>query len=165
MCEAARKLTPICAGCVAMSEKGLAKITSLSSVYVDSNVFVYLFEGPPQFFTSVKGFFEHTAKAGARLLTNELTLAECIYKPSREDDSVLVAKYEALLEPGDEIGIIGLDGALAKRAALAGGKQGLKLADAIHFISAFESGCQFFVTADTRVRSSPGLEVLNIRPQ
>lgn len=148
-----------------MNEQGPVEFNSLSSIYVDSNVFVYLFEGPPQFFASVKDFFEHAAKAGARLSTNELTLAECIYKPSREDDIATVAKYEALLEPGDEIGIIGLDGALAKRAALAGGKQGLKLADAIHFLSALESGCQFFVTADTRVRSSPGLEVLNIRPQ
>ena len=80
---------------------------------MDLNVFVYLFEGPPEFFASVMSFFEQTAKAGARLMTSEFTLAECIYKPSREDDFALVAKYEALLEPGDEIEIVGLDGALA----------------------------------------------------
>jgi predicted nucleic acid-binding protein len=146
-----------------MNEAQLAKIGNASRLYADSNVFIYLIEASPDFFVLAKRLFDHIDTVGARVLTNELTLAECIYKPSREDNSVLVARYEAFLEPGDEIEIIGLDGALARRAAKAGGKLGLKLADAVHYLSAYESGCQFFVTADTRVRSSPGLEVINIQ--
>jgi predicted nucleic acid-binding protein len=163
MCAAAMTLTIIFAGCVTMNEAQLAKITNASRLYADSNVFIYLLEASPDFFVLAKRLFDHIDTVGARLLTNELTLAECIYKPSREDDGVLVSRYEAFLEPGDEIEIIGLDGALATRAAKAGGKLGLKLADAVHYLSAYESGCQFFVTADTRVRSSPELEVLNIQ--
>ena len=148
-----------------MIEAQLAKVTGTTRLYADSNVFIYLIEASPDFFVLAKRVFDHIDTVGARLLTNELTLAECIYKPSREDNSVLVSKYEAFLKPGDEIEIIGLDGALARRAAKAGGKLGLKLTDAIHYLSAFETGCQYFVTADTRVRSSPGLEVLNIRTE
>lgn len=165
MCAAVMKLTITFAGCATMIEAQLAKITNASRLYADSNIFIYLIESSPEYFVLAKRVFDRIDAVGARLLTNELTLAECIYKPSRDDNTALVSKYEAFLEPGDEIEIIGLDGALAWRAAKAGGKLGLKLADAVHYLSAYETGCQFFVTADTRVRSSPGLEVLNIRSQ
>jgi predicted nucleic acid-binding protein len=159
------KLMHISGGCAMTNKDLFARLDNSARVYVDTNAFIYLLEASPAFFAGVKEFFDHAARSGAQLLTNELTLAECIYRPSREENSVLVSRYEDLLEPGDEVEIIRLDGALAKRAAMAGGKLGLKLTDAIHYVSAYESGCQFFATADSRVRSSPGIEVLNLRPQ
>jgi predicted nucleic acid-binding protein len=36
----------------------------------------------------------------------------------------------------------------------------MKLVDAIHFSAALERGCDVFVTNDSRIRSSGGLEVV-----
>lgn len=138
------------------------EISESSRVYVDSNVFIYFLEATPEFFALAKEVFEQIDAVGARLFTNEYTLAECIYQPSRSGNFSLVTKYESLFEKEGEVELLGLDGALAKRAAFVGGSLGLKLADAIHFMSALEAGCDFFVTADTAFKSGPAMKVLRL---
>ena len=138
------------------------KIAGSSVVYIDTNIFVYFVEAAPNFFQKVKELFEHVAAVGARLVTSEITLAECIYRPSQDHDAPLVSVYEMLFEQSGEIDLVALDGALAKRAAVAGGGVGLKLIDAIHYMSALESGCDFFVTSDSAFRSGPKMAVLRV---
>jgi predicted nucleic acid-binding protein len=138
------------------------KISGSSVVYIDTNIFVYFVEATPSFFQKVKELFEHVASVGARLITSEITLAECIYRPSQDHDAALVSIYEMLFEQSGEIDLVPLDGALAKRAAVAGGGVGLKLIDAIHYMSALEAGCDFFVTSDSAFRSGPKMAVLRV---
>jgi predicted nucleic acid-binding protein len=138
------------------------EISSASRVYVDSNIFIYFVELNPEYFVKAQELFNHIDVVGARLFTNEYTLAECIYQPSRDSNFSLVTKYESLFEKEGEVQLLSLDGALAKRASFAGGKLGLKLADAIHYISALEAGCDFFVTADTAFKSGPAMKVLRL---
>jgi predicted nucleic acid-binding protein len=138
------------------------RIAGSSVVYVDTNIFVYFVEAVPDFFQKTKELFEHAAAVGARLVTSEITLAECIYRPCQENDAPLVSVYETLFEQSGEIELVPLDGAIAKRAATAGGGLGLKLIDAVHYLSALEAGCDFFVTSDSAFRSGPKMAVLRI---
>lgn len=140
----------------------MIEISEASRVYVDSNVFIYFIEKSEKFFVQVSSLFEHAEKVGARLMTSELTIAECIYKPAQDGDRKAVNAYEALFEQSDDIEIVALDGALAKRAALAGGLLGLKLIDAIHYVSALDAGCDFFITADAAFKSTPKMKVLRL---
>jgi predicted nucleic acid-binding protein len=118
-------------------DKALAdKVTASSRVYVDTNIFVYFIESSPKFFPQVKIFFERVDAVGAQLVTNEITLAECIYKPCQDADAKLVQTYETLFENSGEIELFPLDGELAKQAAVHGSQIGLKLVDAIHYVSA-----------------------------
>jgi predicted nucleic acid-binding protein len=48
------------------------------------------------------------------------------------------------------------------RAAKTGAENGLKLIDALHYYTALETECEYFVTNDARFKSSPSLKVLNI---
>jgi predicted nucleic acid-binding protein len=138
------------------------EISSASRVYIDSNIFIYFLELNPAYFSKAQELFDHIDAVGAPLFTNEYTLAECIYQPSRDSNFLLVAKYESLFEREGEVQLLSLDGALAKRASFSGGKLGLKLADAIHYISALEAGCDIFVTADTAFKSGPAMKVLRL---
>jgi predicted nucleic acid-binding protein len=157
MSAPAKKSMLISDGCAVMDE-----ISEESRVYVDNNIFVYFLESLPSFFEAAQSFFAHADAVGARLVTSEFTLAECLYQPSRNDDLPLVSEYELLIEQSGDVELIALDGALAKRASFAGGKLGLKLADAIHYISALEAGCDFFVTADAAFKSGPAMKVLRL---
>jgi predicted nucleic acid-binding protein len=74
------------------------EISSVSRVYVDSNIFIYFLELNPDYFIKAQEFFVHVDTVGARLFTNEYTLAECIYRPSRDGNFSLAAKYESLFE-------------------------------------------------------------------
>jgi predicted nucleic acid-binding protein len=145
------------AGCVTMD-----KITEASIIYIDSNIFIYFIEATPQFFEKSKAIFEKIASVGARILTSEITVAECLYKPSQEDNKNLIRIYENLFASKADITLITLNGATTKRAAQLGGKLGLKLINAIHYISALEAGCTTFLTSDTRFKSGPQMQVMNI---
>ena len=95
------------------------------------------------------------------MVSSELTLAECIYQPLKLNDLELAMTYERLFESGD-ISVVKVDGGILKRAAKHGAGSGLKLLDAVHYVSALEYGCRYFVTSDKRIRSSDNLQVVLI---
>jgi predicted nucleic acid-binding protein len=138
------------------------EIQAGSLVYIDTNVFVYFIETSPGFYPRVKALFERIAAVGASVVTNELTLAECVYFPSRENDHVLVALYQALFSGTGDVTMLPLNGALTQRAALAGGALGLKLMDAIHYVSALEAGCDVFVSGDGSFKAGPSMTVIKV---
>jgi predicted nucleic acid-binding protein len=133
-----------------------------NAVYVDSNVFIYHFEDQSSFSKRVSSQFANIADAGGVLVTSELTIAECCYKPAGDGNTELTAVYEAFFEESGEVRLIALSGSLVKRAALTGARAGLKLLDAIHFVSARDAGCTHFLTADKAFKSSAGLRVVQL---
>jgi predicted nucleic acid-binding protein len=50
----------------------------------------------------------------------------------------------------------------SERAALVGASVGLKLLDAIHYVSARDAGCTHFLTADKVFKSSAGLHLIQL---
>ncbi len=131
-----------------------------ASVYIDTNIFVYYVEADPQFVHTARTCFLALEAGNATILTSELTIAECLYYPSKMDNLAAIAAYERLFASG-EIGILPIYGALARRAAAHGGKLGLKLLDAMHYFTALEAGCEVFVTNDRCFRSGPAMRVIN----
>jgi predicted nucleic acid-binding protein len=135
-----------------------------SLVYIDSNIFMYFIEGQPEFSSVVRAVFEKIAAAGAIIVTSELTLAECIFKPAREGDQELIALYQNLFRNNEAIETLPIGGAIVELAVLSGGTIGLKLLDAVHYISAMEAGCHFFVTGDSAFKSGPLMTVIAVAP-
>jgi predicted nucleic acid-binding protein len=145
------------AGCVTID-----RIASSSLIYIDTNIFIYFVEATPKFFEKAKAIFARVEAVEARVVTNEVTIAECIYKPALDSNLDLIRIYKKLFASKAEITLLPLDGALAKRAALNGSKLGLKLVDAIHYLSALEAGCEVFVTKDHRFKSGPKMRVVHL---
>lgn len=133
-----------------------------SAVYVDSNVFIYFIEKVPERFGPVQEVFTLLAERQARVLTSELAIAECLYLPARGKNWKLVAVYDVFFGKTGDIAVLPLSGALAKSASLLGGNLGLKLLDAIHYVTAIEAGCAAFLTGDRRIRSSSSLRVIHV---
>ncbi len=138
-------------------------ISAQSRVYIDSNIFIYFIEGVPDFYDQVSDFFELLATVGASIFTNEITIAECIYKPSANNDTIAVAAFERLFYAKNEVQLIQLTGELSTSAARHSGKFGLKLMDSIHHLSALEAGCDYFITSDKSFRSDKNVTVILIR--
>jgi predicted nucleic acid-binding protein len=132
-----------------------------SRIYVDTNIWIYYIEAKPDLWPKVDAFFAKAEAARAALVTNEIAVAECLVKPSRQGDRQIVDLYEAFFA-GSEIEIAALNGGLARRAALATGALGLKLIDAIHYLSALEADCNYLLTGDGRFKSGPRLKVISV---
>jgi predicted nucleic acid-binding protein len=133
-----------------------------SKVYVDSNMFIYQFEKLEGFWERVALRFSEVEKQGGRLFTSELTVAECCYKPAGEGNALLLSAYEDFFEESGEVELVSLSGDLVKGAALVGASVGLKLLDAIHYVSALEAGCTHFLTGDKAFRSGAELKVVQL---
>jgi predicted nucleic acid-binding protein len=133
-----------------------------AKTYVDANAFIYLFEDAAQKADTVARVFERIAEAGGSLVTSELTIAECCYKPARDRNAGLIAIYERFLESSGEVSLVPLTGAIAKQAVFQGAELGLKLLDAIHYTSALEFGCTSILTGDGRFKSNSVLKVIPI---
>jgi predicted nucleic acid-binding protein len=139
------------------------EIGGASRIYVDTNIWIYYIEANAAFVDRVRAFFVGVEAAGAKLVTNEIAIAECLYKPSKDGNTAALKAYERLFDSG-EVEITPLDGGLARRAAVNGGQLGLKLIDAIHYVSALEWACDFFVTSDSAFKSGPMTQVIRIGP-
>jgi predicted nucleic acid-binding protein len=151
-------MTSTSAGYATMDE-----ISATSRVYIDSNIFIYLIEAVPDFFAEVEAIFALLHTVGARVMTNEITVSECIYKPHKTDDFALVKIYEELFADDGDIQLQPLSGELANRAAAIAENLGLKLIDAIHYLSALEANCDYFITSDMAFRSGRKMTVIHIR--
>jgi predicted nucleic acid-binding protein len=136
-------------------------ISAQTVIYVDTNILVYYVDGLSSLTPKAIALLDEARELGARLVTSELTVAECIYKWHRERNLARVAVYQDLFR-SDFVELYPVTGDLAIRAAQEGGELGLKLIDAIHYMSALEAGCDVFVTADRKFRSTQYLEVVGI---
>lgn len=153
-----RTSTLTSAGCATVSEA----LDGSGTVYVDANIFIYLIEDAPGKADLVARAFEKIANQGGSVVTSELTVAECCYKPAREKNAPLLSAYERLFERSGDVRLVPLTGATAKTAALLGAGLGLKLFDAIHYVSALEARCAVLLTSDNRFKSGSGLTVVRI---
>lgn len=140
----------------------MTDIAAGSAVYVDSNLVIYFLEKVPVFFERSQAAFSALAQREAQILTSELTLAECLYLPCRGGHAGLVAVYEKFFSTAGDIRLLALNGGVAKRAAQNGGGWGLKLLDAIHYVSALDAGCDVFLTADQKFKSTSQMRVVHI---
>lgn len=128
-------------------------------IYVDSNAFIYVVENYQPFAESLRAFFAQCAAKRAVLVTSELTIAECLYRPFRERHAAFIRDYDDLFA-SDDVEIVELRGQVARYGAEIGGALRLKLLDAIHYASALQAGCSTFVSYDLQYRSRPGLRLL-----
>jgi predicted nucleic acid-binding protein len=134
---------------------------SSARIYVDTNIWIYYIESHPTFREKIDEIFERADVSGATLVTGEIAIAECLVRPSRQGETAIIQLYEDFFEESG-VEFVKLDGALARRAALASGVLGLKLIDAIHYISARESGCTHILTRDGKFKSGPNLVVVGL---
>jgi predicted nucleic acid-binding protein len=90
----------------------LDTLTANSRIYVDTNIFIYFIETDGLHQQEVLAAFETADTSGARLVTSEITLAECIYQPARDNNAALIQKYELLLEDSANVETVPLAGGL-----------------------------------------------------
>ncbi len=132
-------------------------------LYLDANILILMGEGLD---TRTALLAEIVASVPASqptfLCTSELTLAELLVKPYRDEDDRLIAQYESWLVPGGFLEISSVTSfVLRHAAALRAQHKALKLADGIHIASAIGLNCSHLLSADKRLPSK--IELLETR--
>jgi predicted nucleic acid-binding protein len=129
-------------------------------VYLDTNVFVYALEGYDQYRLPLSTVFEQIDRGSLQAVTSELPLAEVLVKPLSDRNPEREAAYHGALRPSACLHLMPVTRDVLVVAARLRAEQGLKLPDAIHAATAQLTGCQQFLTNDSRFKTLPGLTVI-----
>ena len=132
---------------------------SVSRIYLDACVIIYLVEGTEPFRTSlVQELAPHLQEVGTTLHTSLLSRLECRVKPLRAADARLLAAYDAFLAQQDLL-VVPLTSSVIDGATELRSRQGFKTPDAIHLATAITERADLFLTGDGNLAKCEGLNV------
>lgn len=119
-------------------------------LYLDANILILLGEGRGEQTSLLTELVAAQPASGTPFLcTSELTLAEVLVKPCREQDDRLITQYENWMVPGGIVEIGPVDTAVLRYAAVLRSQyKSIKLPDAIHISTAIGLGCSHLMTGD-----------------
>lgn len=126
----------------------------------DADVLIYLLDGAEPRAALAGAAIDALEPGVATGSMSSLALAEILVGPARQRDASQFERTAEELRDLD-LEIVPVSRAIAEDAAWLRGRDGLKLADAIH-VAAARSVATAFITNDRRIRSSAGLEVFHL---
>jgi len=132
-------------------------------VYLDTNVFVYFLDRNPDYFSVVAPIIEAIDSGLIIGYTGDAAIAETLVKPYQTDNPALAASFKAFFSTEDFLSIQSHDAGTFDLAAQLRAKRGLKFIDALHYATAIQAGCKFFLTNDGGIQSSDVLEVISVK--
>lgn len=132
----------------------MSGIVDASRIYLDTNAIIYAFEHATDLGNRIRSLLFLEPAERRAIVTSELTLAECIVRPMRENNDDLRDRYEDLLSRNDIIETWPIDWVMLHMAGkLRADHKTLRLPDAIHIATALAAGCDVMLTGDGRLQS------------
>ena len=131
------------------------------TVYLDANIVIYAVEEIQPHAPKLKELFDRFDRGELHAVTSELTLAEALVKPIRDQLPQVRAAYDRLLRQSAALTIAPVTrDVLTLAAELRAAVPALKLPDAIHAATSLLRGCTTLLTNDARFETVPALPVL-----
>jgi predicted nucleic acid-binding protein len=127
--------------------------------YLDSNAFIYAFEGAAASLRrrSLERLLTDLASGNSRACASVIVRSEILVHPLHSGDTHLTSIYRKLLSGREFIEVLAIDQGVADLAAqLRAERSALRLPDALHLATAIFHGCANFVTADRKLQIAAG---------
>ena len=131
-------------------------------IYFDTNVFIYAIEGHESHYQWLNELFQYIASNQMKVITSELTLAECLVKPIKDNNQAAVDGFKRHLQSSDSMQMCQVTREILMRSAQVRCELSLKLPDAIHMATAIEHTCQVFVSHDKKLKAPDGMLKLSM---
>lgn len=122
-------------------------------VYFDTNVFIYSTDGYEEYLDLLKAIFEHIAENQLLVITSELSLAECLVKPVKDDNKEAITQFEQHMQTSSSMKVKAVSRGILRQSASVRAEMGLKLPDAIHMATAIDQDCKTFISNDKKLKS------------
>ena len=129
-------------------------------VGVDTSPFIYLWEQHSRYLPLAEELFRHLRQPQVQGITSVITLIEACIHPQRQGRLDLVQAYENSLLHSQQIRMLPIDTALARRAVTLRAAYEIHVPDALQVAAAIESGATLFVTNDRRLNKVQEIEIL-----
>ena len=130
--------------------------------YLDANVLIYVLEGHATYAPLLQPMLDAISQGMAHVVTSELTLAEMLVAPLRQGLDDQARTYQHYLRPRPHFDVVPISRPVLVHAARLRARSSLKLPDAIHVATAWQSTCDLFLTNDTGIKDLESLDVLRL---
>lgn len=127
-------------------------------VYVDANVFIHAVEGTPDTAAGPRKLLDFLRSNSGLAATSEITFAETLATPQRQDALPLSVKRRAYLDLllwSAFIRLVPVSRDILIETADLRAVARLKLPDAVHLVSAIRGRCRYFVSSDKDFHKLP----------
>lgn len=129
-------------------------------IYLDVNVWIYALEQHPTYSQVLTELFQQVDQRILTVVTSELSLAEALVKPMREQNVAQQNTYRQFLSSRPNLRVIPVQRAILIEAARQrAASSSLKLPDAIHVATAVILKCTTLLTNDQKFKSLSSLPV------
>lgn len=128
------------------------------SVFLDTNIVVYLIERTPDLGTVAANVVHNLIVRGQRLVVSDLVRMECSVRPLRLNDAITLAAFNGYFD-SEDVDVAPITAAVCNRAAIIRARHNFRPMDSLHLATAVESGCERFLTHDVRLRSFSDIAV------
>ena len=132
------------------------------SVYLDANIIIYLLEGFKPYEGTLTRLLKAIAGRQLSCVTSELTVAEVLVRPFKEDATDQIKTYMDALNDPELVTLKPVTLQTFVDAAFTRAETGMKLPDAIHVASAMEAECDIFLTNDKKIRTPKSLRLISL---
>ncbi|WP_035984291.1 type II toxin-antitoxin system VapC family toxin [Leptolyngbya sp. KIOST-1] len=139
---------------------GLLEAIQGDRIYLDTNAWIYALEGYSAFRPELTQLFGQIQAGALRGVTSELTLAELLVKPLRDQDLAQQARYKKAIANRQNFFIVPVLRDLLVDAAGVRANTQLKLPDAIHAATALRTDCTTFLTSDRQLKKLTDIPVV-----
>lgn len=130
-------------------------------IYLDVNIWIYALEQHPIFSQPLTELFQQVDQKVLTVVTSELSLAEALVKPMRDQDTARQTTYRQFLSSRPNLRVIPVQRAILIEAARQRAtNNSLKLPDAIHAATAVILKCTTLLTNDQTFKSVSSLPVV-----
>jgi predicted nucleic acid-binding protein len=127
-------------------------------IYFDSVIVIYLFDHTGAFHVRALARLKALEASGDQIAVSDLTRLECRVMPVRLGDAAKLAVFDGFFARPD-VRLVPLPTAVYDRATLIRATYHYRLADSLHLAAAVASGCDRFLTNDTRLGGFPDITV------
>ncbi len=129
-----------------------------NKLYFDANIFIYAIEGNAFLQQSLKDFLDFVSRQIEIIVTSELTLAECLVLPRRNDNKYLQSMYLDALIKNRKVSLKNVDIATWLLASDIRAKYNFHLPDSVHIATAILNDCSL-MTNDKKLKGVEGLKI------
>jgi predicted nucleic acid-binding protein len=127
---------------------------------IDTAPIIYFIEAHPRYETIVMPIFKLIADRRLIGITSTITITEVLVQPFMSANVSLQQEYRDILLYSPDFEVVPIDLNVAERAAELRARYGLRTPDALQIAAALSSGCEAFLTNDSRLQRVTELRIL-----
>ena len=131
-------------------------------IYLDTNLYIYVFEGIETYRTRMVELLSAIDSQNATVIASELLFTELLPRPVKNGRQDLVERYLELIRETPRINPVPVDRSVILRSVHLRADFGLRSIDALHLATALVHNCETFITNDQRLARVDLLRVLTL---